>query len=60
MFERGSEYARGWVGAPATGVRAGEVNPLWDYFSSHLSGHGIWKWEHYFEIYHRHNSWELP
>jgi hypothetical protein len=29
-------------------------NPLWNYFQSHREGPGIWKWEHYFEIYHRH------
>jgi hypothetical protein len=29
-------------------------NPLWDYFQQHEKGHGIWKWEHYFDIYHRH------
>jgi Methyltransferase domain len=32
------------------------MNPLWDYFQKHEDGHGIWKWEHYFEIYHRHFS----
>jgi hypothetical protein len=29
-------------------------NPLWDYFNGHTQGRGIWKWQHYFEIYHRH------
>jgi hypothetical protein len=29
-------------------------NPLWNYFQNHSEGPGIWKWEHYFEIYHRH------
>lgn len=32
------------------------ANPLRDYFQNHKVGHGIWKWEHYFEIYHRHFS----
>ena len=32
------------------------MNPLWDYFQNHKDGHGIWKWEHYFDIYHRHFS----
>jgi hypothetical protein len=32
------------------------TNPLWDYFQNQKDGHGIWKWEHYFEIYHRHLS----
>jgi len=31
-------------------------NPLWEYFHNHKDGHGIWKWEHYFDIYHRHFS----
>ncbi|HNP33965.1 MAG TPA: class I SAM-dependent methyltransferase [Flavobacterium sp.] len=29
-------------------------NPIWDYFQNHKVGHGIWKWEHYFDIYHKH------
>lgn len=29
-------------------------NPLWEYFQNHKEGPGIWKWKHYFEIYHRH------
>jgi hypothetical protein len=29
-------------------------NPLWEYFQKHKEGPGIWKWEHYFDIYHRH------
>jgi hypothetical protein len=31
-----------------------ESNPLLDYFNANLEGHGIWKWKHYFEVYHRH------
>src|SRR4051812_8829578 len=29
-------------------------NPLLDYFNAHAEGRGIWKWNHYFDIYHRH------
>lgn len=29
-------------------------NPLLDYFNHNTEGNGIFKWEHYFEIYHRH------
>jgi hypothetical protein len=29
-------------------------NPLKDYFLSVNSGPGIWKWDHYFDTYHRH------
>ncbi len=28
--------------------------PLRRYFDANRAGPGIWKWEHYFEIYHRH------
>ncbi len=33
---------------------ASEDNPLWEYFQNHKEGHGILKWNHYFEVYHRH------
>jgi hypothetical protein len=29
-------------------------NPLEEYFDNHTVGRGLWKWRHYFEIYHRH------
>lgn len=29
------------------------VNPLRDYFESHTTGRGIWKWGHYFDVYDR-------
>jgi hypothetical protein len=29
-------------------------NPLEIYFDSHREGRGIWKWRHYFKIYHHH------
>ena len=31
-------------------------NPLEQFFDSHTEGPGIWKWRHYFEIYHKHFS----
>lgn len=31
-------------------------NPLLRYFDANREGHGIWKWRHYFEVYHRHFS----
>ena len=33
---------------------APDENPLRDYFNAHTSGPGIWKCDHYFDIYHRH------
>jgi len=49
-------YARQYVErAPSLhSPSAPSDNPLWDYFQAHAEGHGIWKWEHYFEIYQRH------
>jgi hypothetical protein len=29
-------------------------NPLRQYFDNNTEGPGIWKWTHYFDIYHRH------
>jgi hypothetical protein len=37
-------------------VPDGPPNPLRAYFDSHEMGRGIWKWTHYFDIYHRHFS----
>ncbi|MGV3483667.1 MAG: class I SAM-dependent methyltransferase [Planctomycetaceae bacterium] len=39
---------------PATQVPT--PNPLEQFFNAHKTGRGIWKWRHYFEIYHRHLS----
>lgn len=32
------------------------INPLTEYFENHKEGRGIWKWRHYFELYHKHFS----
>ena len=37
-------------------VRTSTSNPLREYFDRHTEGHGIWKWNHYFEVYQRHFS----
>ncbi len=58
----GFAYARRWRAEPGrqSNIAAGsmaapaEPNPLWDYFDSHRTGKIICKWQHYFEIYHRH------
>jgi hypothetical protein len=39
---------------PAPGAARRESNPLEHYFDSHHEGPGIWKFRHYFDIYHRH------
>jgi hypothetical protein len=35
-------------------IGAAPSNPFKDYCINHTEGHGIWKWHHYFDIYHRH------
>src|SRR3954471_17113318 len=30
------------------------ANPLREYFEANREGPGIWRWQHYFDIYHRH------
>lgn len=39
--------------APAASARL-VSNPLQAYFDAHRQGRGIWKWEHYFDVYQRH------
>lgn len=57
----GLEFARDWHANVSnnhgdSGVTIADEgkNPLRAYFDSHTTGRGIWKWNHYFEIYHRH------
>jgi len=59
-YRRGFEFAQTWNPAAEMPLRADAQpspianNPLWEYFSRNQKGPGIWKWHHYFEIYHRH------
>lgn len=56
---RGVEFSHGGVfsaESQATDAFPEAPNPLLSYFNKHREGPGIWKWEHYFEIYHRHFS----
>ncbi len=62
-YTRGYLFARNWKERSAvehseTGSPKSQTlsNPLWTYYTNHTEGHGIWKWEHYFDIYHRHFS----
>lgn len=50
------EFSSGFKDSPAVGNESTAHNPLREYFESHREGPGIWKWEHYFEVYHRHVS----
>jgi hypothetical protein len=59
---RGFNFARGWKslnpeepGSRAhEGASCGLSSPLKTYFDSVTEGRGIWKWLHYFDVYHRH------
>jgi hypothetical protein len=44
------------TGAPAGNGNSAVPNILTTYFDANLEGPGIWKWRHYFDIYHRHFS----
>ena len=54
-FVRGSRFAQG---LKPFHIQTGKeiTNPLRKYFLSRKSGHGIMKWDHYFDIYHHHFS----
>jgi hypothetical protein len=43
-----------WQERSDTGASAFRQNPLRDFFSAHKEGRGIWKWNHYFDIYDLH------
>jgi hypothetical protein len=60
---RGSMHAAEWKNLPfrewrLTGTNeafsSAPSNPLGAYFDSIAEGRGVWKWMHYFDIYHRH------
>ena len=67
---RGYQYSQSWgsqswrssagkrsMPSPATVASSSDsLNPLESYFDTHKDGRGIWKWLHYFDIYHRHFS----
>src|SRR6516164_3893195 len=43
-----------WNSDRGFGEKPDDENALWRYFKNHKTGRGIWKWNHYFEIYDRH------
>ena len=50
------EFSHSFQGPSIAREGASTDNPLREYFESYREGPGIWKWEHYFDIYHRHLS----
>ena len=62
---RGVEFGRRWERlrqassrrpTQTSDAKDPAANPLSSYFDGVTEGPGIWKWQHYFEIYHRHLS----
>jgi 23S rRNA U2552 (ribose-2'-O)-methylase RlmE/FtsJ len=49
------QYTPDLVSPPPADIRP-ERSPLEAFFDAKLEGPGIWKWRHYFDIYHRHFS----
>jgi hypothetical protein len=49
---RGRRYASS-AAVPAVPGQPAD-NPLREYFKANRTGPGIWKWDHYFDAYHRH------
>jgi len=47
---------RAWSQQPGPTTSLHPDNPLFKYFNDHKEGPGIWKFNHYFEIYERHFS----
>jgi hypothetical protein len=50
---RAAAYAKAWAATPPGGT-SDDRNPLRAFFNSRTEGAGIWKWDHYFDVYHRH------
>ena len=52
---RGGSLVANWTASIPSGPPALPVaSPLEAYFDGVTEGPGVWKWRHYFEIYHRH------
>src|SRR6188768_2785499 len=56
-YKRGARFVQGWPEDAAAGhgrVAEPRTNPLWEYARNYSAGPGFWKWDHFYEIYHRH------
>lgn len=52
LVRRGLLFSPPAIGAQTSAPQNG--NPLRRYFENHNDGNGIWKFDHYFDVYHRH------
>lgn len=54
-IQRGYTSSLAWrLGTAKSPTEQSPQNPLLEFFENRKEGRGIWKWNHYFEIYHRH------
>jgi Methyltransferase domain len=53
-YERGLAFGRALPRREDARAEPQPANPLADYFETHTTGPGLWKWRHYFDVYHRH------
>jgi hypothetical protein len=55
-INRGFEYSKDMkmLNQEKLSQSSDEPNPLEKYFNSIKEGNGIWKWDHYFDVYHTH------
>jgi cephalosporin hydroxylase len=56
-WHEGAGFAAEYEPAPVRAIATGSNptrSPLEAFFDARLEGAGIWKWRHYFDIYHRH------
>jgi hypothetical protein len=51
LYRRNRESA---TGVDLTVDPSAGTNPLTAYFDANTEGPGLWKWRHYFDVYHRH------
>ena len=55
-FYPGYKYGRDYSNPSSPTLQPASPNWLEEYFDAHQTGHGLWKWRHYFPIYDRHLS----
>jgi hypothetical protein len=54
LARRANRYARGWQGRLPDSADSSLPNSLQRYCAQKTAGRGLWKWEHYLEVYDRH------
>jgi hypothetical protein len=54
--QSGRHFGKSSLSLPFHQTSKPDENPIRTYFDAHRQGPGIWKWDHYFDVYHRHFS----